>query len=476
MKKKKVILTTVLFFVTMLFAMSLCKTLIEKNETKDSSLAIFIQNDMDEYESATTTVFPTDGYELNSKKTTCINGGKIAQDPTTKKISLITGQEEKCSLYFDTIRFRVQEAIEAMENARTPKGVKEGKPNFTEVASDNNEIYSMIDDYGTSYYYRAHATNNYVKFGKWSDDTESFIMGRSSGDVAKYNTIQECEAEMSSCQQKDYAGKDMYWRIIRINGDGSVRMMYDGIDTYPNGSREGDRLAILSEPWANSYDDPKYTGWMYGGNEGEHSTSKAQAQKNETDSNAKKVVDEWYKANFVNTEFEKYMSDSIFCNDRSMSDTAYSWTDFDTALGYGANTTVYGAYKRFKVAADTIEDPIFTCPQKNDAFTVSDTLKGNGALTYPVGLLTADEIVAVGNYRDDRVSFLTKENFHRTMSPMGLHYNGSAGIYHLNGIDGMLSTTSTPSKAAYSPVINIKAEYAKNFIGNGTASNPYRIE
>ena len=56
-------------------------------------------------------------------------------------------------------------------------------------------MYAKADDYTAttgmkSYYYRGAVDNNWVKFGK------------------------------------DSTGKDIYWRIIRINGDGSIRMIY----------------------------------------------------------------------------------------------------------------------------------------------------------------------------------------------------------------------------------------------------------
>lgn len=36
------------------------------------------------------------------------------------------------------------------------------------------------------------------------------------------------------------------------------------------------------------------------------------------DSTVKKVIDEWYKNNIYNTEFNKYIADTIYCNDRSI--------------------------------------------------------------------------------------------------------------------------------------------------------------
>ncbi len=62
--------------------------------------------------------------------------------------------------------------------------------NYTqrEIESDKSDkgIYQMNDEYGTSYYYRGSVNNNYVLFG------------------------------------------GHYWRIIRINGDGSIRLLYAG--------------------------------------------------------------------------------------------------------------------------------------------------------------------------------------------------------------------------------------------------------
>ena len=48
---------------------------------------------------------------------------------------------------------------------------------------------------------------------------------------------------------------------------------------------------------------------------------------------------------------------------------------------------------------------MLTCPQQNDAFTVNDTSKGNGALTYPVGLLSTDEIVLAGGWNDSNSGY-----------------------------------------------------------------------
>ena len=52
---------------------------------------------------------------------------------------------------------------------------------------------------------------------------------------------------------------------------------------------------------------------------------------------------------------------------------------------------------------------MLTCLQKNDAFTVNDTFKGNGALTYGIGLITADEVVLGGGWS---LLDLSLKNYH----------------------------------------------------------------
>ena len=75
--------------------------------------------------------------------------------------------------------------------------VNETTPDFSKVAKTNEGLFKADDDYTAttgmkSYYFRGAVDNNWVKFGK------------------------------------DRTGKYIYWRIIRINGDGSIRMIYTG--------------------------------------------------------------------------------------------------------------------------------------------------------------------------------------------------------------------------------------------------------
>ncbi len=336
-----------------------------------------------------------------------------------------------------TSKFKIGEAISPSKETLDYLGVdanKEG-PNFTLPATTDEGVYAMEDDYGTSYYYRGAVTNNYVKFG------------------------------------------DFYWRIIRVNGDGSLRIIYDGTQGYANGTSDTGRLAYTEKAFNAEWYDNKYVGWMFGGAQGAASTSKSQAQTNTTNSDIKTLVDSWYKTNIVDKNLGDKVADVIFCNDRTTPGKAETGYSSDTGLGYGSSNTAYGATARTNVwntEASKVQ-PRFTCPQKNDAFTVSDEVKGNGDLTYPVGFITADEIVAAGSgkYGTGNSSYyLYKGSRYWSLSPSNMYSSCASVLVVYSG--GHLSYSNVYIGYAVAPVINLKAEYVQTMIGDGTINNPYR--
>ncbi len=323
--------------------------------------------------------------------------------------------------------------------------ISETNPTSFYVSANTDEtengLFSMEDDYGMSYYYRGTAPNNYFRFGR------------------------------------NAAGEDMWWRIIRFNGNGTIRIIYDG--TGLAGSNTYSPNYALQERWYKDGDysfDVKYIGWMYGGQLGEVSTSKEEAQKNETDSWIKTKVDEWYKTNIVDTGYGSFVGDAIFCNDRSTPGKVATGLNNDTGLGYGNKTTGYGAYARLGIGSTTSPNyknpkPQFTCPQENDRFTVEETSGGNGALTYPVGLITMDEAITggVGYVSDTLKHYLKKVGAYWTMSP---YY--SFTMFSL--LSGEYEYYSIDESHRVAPVINLKAEYLSQFRGKGTIDDPYYLD
>ncbi len=289
----------------------------------------------------------------------------------------------------------------------------------TEQESDKSDkgLYQMEDDDGTSYYYRGSVNNNYVK----------------------------------------YAG--FYWRIIRINGDGSVRLLYAG--TTANAIDTG--LSIQSNVAFNTKrDNPTYGGYMYGSTLNE---SYEKTTANENDSNIKKVLDEWYKTNILGTNNESMIADAGFCNDKSI----YSGNGY-TVTGSDTNYRTWRRYYQTK-------QPTLKCAQTNDLFTLNSNEKGNKALTYSIGLITIDELMMSG-YADgyiNKSAYSYSTNTYWTLSPTKFSVkDASAYAFFLNSEGQPSGYGWTWSKLGVRPVINIKGD-AKISGGIGTSSSPYEI-
>lgn len=452
----------------------------DDKDTADRTIAMYIESESGEYELSTNSSFPREGYELNIEKSSCSNGGTLSQNETTKAISVTLSMEDKCTIYFDKEKFDLKEAMIAIDNDRKPKGVKSETPNFDTPSLDNG-VYSLEDNDGMSYFYRGNIDNNYVKFGKWGKNVMSFYVDHNDGYPLVYDSLGECQSASQSnenCSLFDKAGKDMYWRIVRINGDGSLRLLYDGTYPHKNGEVSIDRAAIVNGEngqYNLAEDDAKYVGYMFGGSLGEASTSKEEAQKNETDSKIKTLVDEWYKNNFLGTMYEDYLADSVFCNDRTTNTIAAEWHEDDTALGYGKNTTAYGGCKRISSIPRSAS---FKCVQKNDAFTVSDTTRGNGALKYPIGLLTYDEALASGSpyyAAGPSNTYIGKGYRYATMTPI-MSIQQSANIFYILQNGSLSYGGVTNKRYIVTPVINIKPETVTLMSGTGTMEDPFRIE
>ena len=159
--------------------------------------------------------------------------------------------------------------------------------------------------------------------------------------------------------------------------------------------------------------------------------------------------------------YSNYIEDSIWCNDRSIAPDS-------PGQGYGTNATNYSGRYRLNIN----KTPSLTCTNDNDKFTVSKTI-GNGELTYPIGLLTADEVsLAGGVWNQESIYYLKTGSPFWTMTPSRLNNvypsvfvvleNGS--LYaHSGNMDGI-----RPSIVLKSNTI-IKE-------GNGTKETPYIVK
>ena len=341
-----------------------------------------------------------------------------------------------------------------------------GKDNITELpdsafanvttASDKG-MYKKNDDLGTSYYYRGAVDNNWVKFGKEGD-------------------------------------KDIYWRIIRINGDGSIRMIYTGT-TAPTESTKvvmtgegtqikGTQITINSRntfKFNSSENKAEYVGYQY--IEGQqHGYGKCDGTNNASctvngntvyNSTIKQKIDKWYAGTTLKDN-SLVSQDQIFCNDRSAStsDVTYSNTYYKTLTSWYSTGTqyYYGAYGRLSKS----KSPVLTCPTASDKFTVN-TSNGNGALTYPVGLITADEVAMAGGKSgiSNSTYYLYTNEFYWSGSPDYFSsYSSSTYEFSVSSSNG-LTYNGVDAASGARPVVSLSSK--AKLSGNGTYNDVYTV-
>ena len=333
------------------------------------------------------------------------------------------------------------------------------KPDFSTVTTASDKgMYSAQDDLGTSYYFRGAVDNNWVKYGKYTKD----MYNCNNGTISTTDTGNSCTKIASS-------GDDMYWRIIRINGDGSIRMIYSGV-TPPTESTKVIKTTDTSlgnSPFNQNYDSAEYVGYMYTINE-QHGTSQS--------SDIKTYLEDWY-ANY--TDLNKTgtkITDQIYCNDRtaSTSDVAYSPTNYTTLTSWNSKGTeyYYGAYGR--IVKDN--NPMLTCAVDSDRFTVNKINgKGNSALTYPIGLITIDELEMAGNKWSEESNtsyYLHTGAYYWAGSPCEFSVGYSATEFFVDA-GGYLDNSYVDSTYGVRGVVSLSSE--SKLLGSGTYNDVYTV-
>ena len=361
------------------------------------------------------------------EKVACDNGA--TGEWNNDKWGLLTtnlSKRTKCNVYFKKVVSKVSDIIATIDTSgKCPSVNADGSVSVTGVEATNGYLCKAKDAYGDSYYYRGNVTNNYVKFA------------------------------------------DKYWRIVRINGDGTVRVIYDGTSAHANGESSEDRQ-IGTSAFNSSDDDNAYVGYMYGKI---GASTYADAHANTNDSTIKAYIDNWYKTNIVGTTNEQYLVDNVFCNDRSISSDKP--TSSYSNLGYGWRATAYRWYYGPWSSGGYNSSMRLMCPQKNDAFTVSDTTNGNGALTYPVGLLSTDEIVLAGGWDAANSGYYLYSGQYWWASSPFVFYSRRADVRYVYSNGYADSYNFVNDGNGVRPVFNLKAEVLAQ--GSGTAEDPYRI-
>ena len=194
---------------------------------------------------------------------------------------------------------------------------------------------------------------------------------------------------------------------------------------------------------------------------------------NENSSTIKMAIDNWY-ANYM-VDYASYLEDTVFCNDRSYNEylSSSGWNK-DHSNDYNGEGMppwlVFNGGNRLYMT-ETV-NPTLVCKNKNDKFTVSTGI-GNGDLTYPVGLLTVDEIVYAGASKGSNDTFyLYNSNDRWSLSPCYFSDGGAYG-FTLDS-DGFLLGGSVVFGRGVHSVVSLKPGIPISG-GGGTADSPYVI-
>ncbi len=290
--------------------------------------------------------------------------------------------------------------------------VNAGSPDFskTSTADGTNGIYTSEDDQGISYYFRGDVKNNYFDFAA------------------------------------------TYWRIIRINSDGTIRMIYAGTKKHANGEND---TAADSAVGTSTYADDVSTSSAF----------------NFTSSNVYKALATWYSKEIDVDSITGLVKVSTFCSDTNMLDNIST----DPVFGnVNSDDIVFSTRKR-----------IFT--------DYNPTLKCNGTkVSSKYGLITADELLMAGaGIKNNIDTATTNKDFYLysgynywTMSPVyyygpesnsdpvafiATHYDSALDIY--NG--------DATSELYIRPVINLNifpTDVNVEVTGIGTIDDPFALD
>ncbi len=460
------------------------KIKIEESNSKPkiNVIAAYIEQEDGSYNKVIDGI-PTSGYTINKNKSACSNGATPMWDSTNKGVivSNLTKNGTECYLYYDLLKGggiiladnKVQGVLpESISTTACDDNTNDSSHASGSCTSTDSGVYETEDDFGKSYVFRGTVDNNWVHFA------------------------------------------NMYWRIIRINGNGTIRLIYAGTSKPTEGKwgNTGANAAIKISTGATRsafndyYNDNKYVGYMFGTTESGSvnseeipTTSYKEAHENNYESTIKEEIDKWYVGESgIQTQFrDKIDVETGFCNDRELSPATHgSYLGVkESTAGYANTQTAYAAYHRAHdtgTSFDLTQEPTLKCGNKTrDLFTgpnaqgiidsEGNEIKGNNALTYPVGLITADEVIMAGFLLGNKNYgyWLYTGDYYWTMSPYSVDSRGYAAMFYVD-TGGTLGTSIVNNPYGIRPVINLKANTKLTTEDNGydpgTIENPYVVE
>ncbi len=409
-----------------------------KNTTKTNGYLVYKITSTNGYNMTEFKDMPKDGentYDLVIARGITIEPGSSNKQSYTLEIKYLDSTEDQSIDMGSTVTGSLY-IVESTTNENNPytKGtlgyqIMEDNSNiktrtdFSTTYTDVNigTMYKAKEENTDVYYFAGDARNNWVKFGGY------------------------------------------YWRIIRTNSDGSIRLLYHGTSPETQNAYIGDSEIAFNE----NYNDSMYVGYKYG-----TSGSLENNRLNTNDSTIKKTIDTWYKDNLVN--YTKYLSTTaVYCNDRELGSGTYSAT---------GNQFYYVGYTRLGAN----KNPSYNCTNEYDAFSVNNT---KAQLTYPIALMTADEISYAGGvwiknaatwyYLNSKGSASIKngQNEWWLLSAASWDTDKSSVVFKVSSSQdrkAQFGAQSVQYKLHVRPVISLKKDLIYKS-GDGSATSPYEV-
>ena len=182
---------------------------------------------------------------------------------------------------------------------------------------------------------------------------------------------------------------------------------------------------------------------------------------NTTDSKIKTTIDNWYASNM--TSYTSMLEDTVWCNDRTLTS--------GPLLSKDTNSTDSSSFAAYSRNMSTFK-PSVTCTNTRDSLTV-DSSNGNGKLTYPVGLLTADEytLAGSGNKGYSTTAYLHTGEYQWSLSPSQFNTTNAFEFFVGSGMGG----GNVRNAVGVRPSVSLKSEINYVF-GKGTVNDPYIVE
>ncbi len=375
---------------------------------------------------------------------------------------------------------------------------------------DNNGRYSI-------YYYRGNVTNNNVLFGGFcwkivrttsTGGVKLIYNGVPSSDGSCNNTGTASQLEEKSSFNDDYDSPADVGYMYDSRYIYKSKSMINISDTYMYGNdvtySDGTYTLVdtkTSTSWSSDYktladgyhytclnstgtcssvyyiiyfgrSDTMYYLTLSNGDTIE--TAKDKMFANRYDSSIKTTIDNWYKNNLTN--YTDMLENTIFCTDRSFSSgsTGGPLSNKDTN---STSVSYFAGYEREYVTYS----PSLQCVNQSDRFSLKvnnggSANYGNNALTYPVGLLTSDEVLLAGGQNTSNSSYYLNTGEVYWLGSPGYWYASEAYGYRINADGKLYAGYYVIDSLGVRPVISLKegTRYEPNT--DGTTSNPYVIK